>query len=231
MKFIKENISAISNGLAILTAIMLSVSIYMIFVYAPLEKVMGWPQKIFYFHVPIAIACYIGFFITFVGSVGYLWTKNMAWDRFAVSGAEVGVVFATLMLITGMIWGKPIWGAYWTWDPRLTTSFILWLIFVGYLILRTRVDDDIMRAKYAAVMGIVGYADVPLVHWSVKLWSRGIHPVLEKTSTDSGMHPDMFTAFKVSFVAILLLFLLIFIQRVRVEFLSAEVDHLKSAHR
>ncbi len=230
MKFIRENISAISSVLSILTAILMALSVYMVFSYAPLERVMGWPQKIFYFHVPIAIACYIGFFVTFAGSIGYLWTKNIAWDRFAVAGAEVGIVFATLMLLTGMIWGKPIWGAYWTWDPRLTTSFILWLIFVGYLILRTRVDDEIMRAKYAAVMGIVGYADVPLVHWSVKLWSRGIHPVLEKTSRDSGMHPDMFTAFQVCLVSILLLFMLIFIQRVRYEFLKAEVDHLKSAH-
>ncbi|VAX19826.1 Cytochrome c-type biogenesis protein CcmC, putative heme lyase for CcmE [hydrothermal vent metagenome] len=230
MKFIRENIAAISSVLAVLTAVMMALSVYMVFSYAPLERVMGWPQKIFYFHVPIAIACYIGFFVTFAGSIGYLWTKNIAWDRFAVAGAEVGIVFATLMLLTGMIWGKPIWGAYWTWDPRLTTSFILWLIFVGYLILRTRVDDEIMRAKYAAVMGIVGYADVPLVHWSVKLWSRGIHPVLEKTSHDSGMHPDMFTAFQVCLISILLLFVLIFIQRVRYEFLKAEVDYLKSAH-
>jgi len=146
-----------------MTAVMMTLSIYMVFAYAPMEKIMGWPQKIFYFHVPIAISCYVGFFITFVGSIGYLWTKDLRWDRIAVSGADLGVMLATLMLLTGMMWGRPIWGAYWTWDPRLTTSFILWLIFVGYLILRTRVEDEVTRAKYAAVMGIIGYADVPLV--------------------------------------------------------------------
>ncbi len=230
MNFIRNNINVISSALVLVTAVMTLLSIYMIFMFAPMEKVMGAPQKIFYFHVPIAISCYIGFFITFAGSVGYMWTKNLAWDRFAVAGAEVGVVFASLMIVTGMLWGKPIWGAYWTWDPRLTTAFILWLIFAGYLILRTRVDDEVMRAKYAAVVGIIGYADVPLVHWSVKLWSRGIHPVIEKTSSDPGMHPDMFVTFKICFVTISLLFILMFIQRVRYEFLKADVEILKSSN-
>lgn len=228
MNFIKKNIGVISDALTALAAISMAVSIYLVFVHAPLEKVMGWPQKIFFFHVPIAIACYVGFFITFAGSIAYLWTKDLKWDRIAVSGADTGVMFATLVLITGMLWGKPIWGAYWTWDPRLTTSFILWLIFVGYLILRSRVEDEVMRAKYAAVMGIIGYADVPLVHWSVKLWSRGIHPVLEKKPGDPGMHPDMFTALQACFVTFFLLFLLVMIHRVRYELLKGEVGQIKS---
>lgn len=228
MKFVRENIDGITNALAGLTAVMMLVSIYMAFVYAPEEAVMGPPQRIFYFHVPIAIACYAGFFVTFVCSIGYLYTKNLLWDRIAVSAAETGVMFATLMLATGMMWGKPIWGAYWTWDPRLTTSFILWLIFAGYLILRARVDDETMRAKYAAVMGIVGYADVPLVHWSVKLWSRGIHPVLEKTARDPGMHPDMYTALRVCIVTFFLLFVLVLIQRARYEILKADIHRLKT---
>ena len=229
MNALRANLPIIADALAALTAVMMAVSIYLVFGFAPMEEVMGWPQKIFYFHVPIAITCYVGFFFCFIGSIGYLWTKNFMWDRIAVAGAETGVLLSILMLATGMLWGKPIWGAYWTWDPRLTTSFVLWLIFAGYLILRGRVEDPVMRAKYAAVMGIVGYADVPLVHYSVKLWSRGIHPVLEKSGGDSGMHPDMFTAFKVCLVTFFLLFLLVFIQRVRVEFLTGEVERLKSS--
>ncbi len=229
MNFIKNNINVIALGLTALGAVLMSVSIYMTFEFAPYEKVMGAPQKIFYFHVPVAIACYLGFFVTFVGSIGYLWTKDLVWDRFAVAGAEIGILFATLMLITGMLWGKPIWGAYWTWDPRLTTSFVLWLIFVGYLILRTRVEDEVLRAKYAAVMGIVGYADVPLVHWSVKLWSRGIHPVIEKTADDPGMHPDMYTAFKYCLITFFILFAIMLVQRVRYGLLKSEVEHIKRA--
>lgn len=152
-------------------------------------------------------------------------------DHLAVAGAEVGLLCATLTLITGMLWGRPIWGAYWTWDPRLTTTFILWLIYAAYLILRSQVEDETLRAKYAAVMGIVGFADVPLVHFSVKLWSRGIHPVIERGPGDPGMHPDMFTAFKVSLAAMAVLFAVVFILRARVEFLRAEVERLKSARR
>lgn len=228
MNFIKSKISQVANGLTALVAVLMVVSLYLVFGYAPVEKFMGEPQKIFYFHVPLAIICYAGFFITFVSSILYLWKKDLKWDRFAVAGAEVGVLLITLVLITGMLWGKPIWGAYWTWDPRLTTSFILWLIYVGYLLLRTRVEDEVMRAKYSAVMGIVGFADVPLVHFSVKFWSRGLHPVLERTAGDPGMTPEMFTTFKVCFVTIFLLFALVFIQRVRYEFLKAEVARIKS---
>lgn len=215
--------SLIAKILAPLTAIMMLVSVYMVFFYAPKEAVMGWPQKIFYFHVPIAVFCYVGFFITFAGSIGYLWTKNLAWDRWAITGAEIGVLFATLMLVTGMLWGRPIWGAYWSWDPRLTTSLVLWLIFAGYLILRGQVAEETLRAKYAAVIGIVGYADVPLVHWSVKLWSRGIHPPKPE------LHPDMATALMVCFATFALLFAVVFIQRLRYENIKAAVNQLKSA--
>lgn len=230
MNFIKNNISLITNALAGVTAVMMAVSVWLVFNYAPMEEVMGWPQKIFYFHVPIAIMCYVGFFLTFAGSIGFLWKKDFKWDRVAVAGAETGVLLTILMLATGMFWGKPIWGAYWTWDPRLTTSLILLIIFAGYLILRSRVEDETLRAKYAAVVGIVGYADVPLVHYSVKLWSRGIHPVLDKSSGDSGMHPDMLTAFQVCLVTFFLLFILVFIQRLRLETLIDEVERLKT-HR
>jgi len=228
MGYIRKNIDTITTALTALTALFMAVSLYMVFIHAPMEQFMKWPQKIFYFHVPIAIMCYAGFFITFVCSIGYLWSGALKWDSFAVSGAEVGLLFANMMLVTGMLWGRPIWGAYWTWDPRLTTSFIMWLIFAGYLILRSQVDDEVTRAKYAAVMGIIGFADVPLVHYSVKLWSRGIHPVIDRSGGDAGMHPDMLMAFKVSFVAILLLFVLVFIQRVRYEFLRRRVETIKS---
>ncbi len=214
-----------ANILTPIAGIAMMAAIYMVFEYAPIEKVMGMPQKIFYFHVPIAICAYVGFFITFICSIVYLFTKKLLFDRLAVVGAEVGLLFASLMLITGMIWGKPIWGAWWTWDPRLTTSLVLWLIFAGYMILRSRVEEETLRAKYSAVIGIIGYVDVPIVHYSIKLWSRGIHP------PKPVLHPMMADTIKVSLVAIFLLFLLIFLNRTRLEFLKAEVDGLDADRR
>lgn len=231
MERLRSLAASATPALAALGAVAVAAAVWLVFSFAPMEKVMGMPQKIFYFHVPLAILSYVGFFITFVGSVAYLWKGSREMDHLAVAGAEAGLLCATLTLITGMLWGRPIWGAYWTWDPRLTTTFILWLIYAAYLILRSQVEDETLRAKYAAVMGIVGFADVPLVHFSVKLWSRGIHPVIERGPGDPGMHPDMFTAFKVSLAAMAVLFAVVFILRVRLEFLRAEVERLKSARR
>ncbi|MDH4183875.1 MAG: cytochrome c biogenesis protein, partial [Nitrospinota bacterium] len=173
IELIKKNLDLAIKLLMAAVALAAPVSMYMIFAYAPLEVSMGAPQKIFYYHVPIAILCYVGFFICFAASAAYLYSGQEDYDVFALTGAEVGTLFITLVLITGMLWGRPSWGAYWTWDPRLTTSLVLWLIYAGYLMLRSQVDDPTMRAKYAAVMGIVGFVDVPIVHFSVQLWTRG----------------------------------------------------------
>jgi heme exporter protein C len=221
----QNRLALIATILAPIAGIAMMAAIYMVFEYAPIEKVMGMPQKIFYFHVPIAICAYVGFFITFICSIVYLFTKKLWYDKLAMVGAEVGLLFASLMLITGMIWGKPIWGAWWTWDPRLTTSLVLWLIFAGYMILRSRVEEETLRAKYSAVIGIVGYVDVPIVHYSIKLWSRGIHP------PKPDLHPMMADTIKVSLVAVFLLFLLILLNRARLEFLKAEVDALDTDRR
>jgi len=221
VKVFWDNINVLTPILTLVAAVFISVALYAAFFIAPQEAVMGLPQKIFYFHVPIATLCYLGFFVTFVGSLGYLWSKKPIYDIWAQSGAEIGVMLATLTLITGMLWGRPIWGVYWTWDPRLTTSLVLWLTFVGYLILRSRVDDPILRAKYAAVIGVVGYVNVPLVHYSIKLWARGIHPPKPE------LHPDMAKALMVCFVAHFLLFCLIFILRIRTGLLEAKVLELK----
>ncbi len=225
MKLLRDNAQLLLLLACAGGTILAPLGAYMAFVYAPEESIMGAPQRIFYWHVPVAVLCYVGFFITFVGSIGYLWTKNLDWDRWAVAGAEVGVVLATLMMLTGMLWARPIWGAWWTWDPRLTTSLVLLLIFAGYLILRSQIEDETMRAKFAAVMGIVGYADVPLVHYSIKLWSRGIHPPKPE------LHPDMKTALMFSFAAVACIFVVTLLLRIRLEFAAASLSRLKGAGR
>src|SRR5713226_6310355 len=145
-------------------------ALYLAFVYAPTEAVQGDVQRIFYFHVPIAWVMEVSFFVVFVCSALFLWKRDERWDIYARCSAELGVVFTTLVLITGSLWGRPIWGTWWAWDPRMTTTLILWAIYVVYLMLRSYSADRARGARYAAVLGIIGFVDVPIIHLSVVLW-------------------------------------------------------------
>ena len=146
-----------------------------IFFVAPVEATMGLPQKVFYLHLPCALSAFLGFFICFVASIRYLVARDLRHDHLAASAAEVGVVFTTLVLVTGSIWAHAAWGVMWTWDVRLTTTAVLWCIYLGYLVLRGNVDDPDRRARFSAVVGIVGFVDVPLVYMSIRWWQT-MHP-------------------------------------------------------
>jgi len=159
----------------VLTLVSMAVLMYMALVWAPEDSVQGAPQRIFYIHVPSAWIAFLAFFVVFVCSIAVLVTGDRKWDDRAVSSAEVGVVFTTAVLISGPLWAKPIWGVYWSWDPRLTSSFILWLIYLSYLALRSYVPDPARRARFSAVLGIVGFVDVPIIYFSVRWW-RALHP-------------------------------------------------------
>lgn len=178
-----------------------------IFLYVPTDRVQGVVQRIFYFHVPLAIVTFVAFGITAVGSAFYLWRNDPKWDQRAHASAELGVLFCTLVLITGPIWAKPIWGTWWTWDARLTTTLILWLIYVAYLMLRNLTSDPEQGARYAAILGIVGALDIPIINRSVYWW-RTIHPaVLVTREGGTGLtDPRMQLTLLVAFVALLLLF-------------------------
>ena len=143
--------------------------------YAPTERVQGDAQRIFYVHVPLAWVAYLAFFVVFVASVAYLRTRRERWDVLALASAEVGLLFTTLVLVTGSLWARPIWGTWWSWDARLTTTLVLWLLYAGYRMVRAYAGDAARGARYAAVLGIVGFLDVPLVHQSV-VWWRTLHP-------------------------------------------------------
>ncbi len=149
--------------------------LYLIFMVAPTDAVLGHIQRVFYFHVPIAIMSFLAFFIVFLASIIYLVRRDVKWDRLAHASAEVGVVFVSLALLTGVIWARPIWNTWWTWEPRLTTTLILWLIYVAYLMTRAYAPNRAKAAIYSAVVGIVGFVDVPIVYYSV-IWWRSIHP-------------------------------------------------------
>ena len=166
---------SLKTALAAITGVMMLVNLYLIFMVAPTDSVLGHVQRVFYFHVPIAIMSFLAFFVVFIGSLMYLIKRTPEWDAVAHASAEVGVVFVTLALLTGIIWAKPVWNTWWTWEPRLTTTMILWLIYVAYLMVRSYAPSQSKGAIYAAVVGIIGFIDVPIVYYSV-VWWRSIHP-------------------------------------------------------
>lgn len=188
-------------------------SLYLIFRWVPTEKNLGVSQRIFYFHVPLAWAGFLAFFFVMVGSVGYLWKRTDGWDHMAYSAVEIGVLFTTLMLITGILWAKPVWEVWWTWDPRLTTSLILWLIYVAYLMLRAYSPRGEQGARYAAVLGIAGFFDVPIVYLSIHWW-RTVHPeAVVGPAATSNLYSAMFITLMISVVTFTLLFICLLLER------------------
>ncbi len=153
--------NAWQTGLGVVTLAAMVVAVYMALVGAPTEAEQGMVQRIFYFHVPCAMVTFASFGLVAIAGALYLWLGSQIWDDLGYAAVEVGMVFCTLVLITGSIWAKPIWGAWWTWDSRLTTTFILWLIYGGYLLLRAFGGDTPQVARFAAVVGIIGALDVP----------------------------------------------------------------------
>ena len=203
-----------SGVLLVVTGILMVVNLYLIFQVAPTDAVLGDVQRVFYFHVPIAIVSFIAFFVVFVASIGYLVTRKSRWDSVAHAAAEGGVVFVSLALLTGIIWARPVWGVWWTWEPRLTTTLILWLIYVAYLMLRSYVPNKSQGALYAAGLGIIGFVDVPIVYYSVQWW-RSIHPsaVVGPLADSGALEPIMQWVLFYSLAVFLLLFLYLLLER------------------
>ena len=193
--------------------ILMPLALYLAFIFAPVEKTMGVVQKIFYFHVPGAWVAALAFLIVFVSSILFLRTGDFKYDLTARASAEIGVVFCTLTLLTGPIWGQFAWGTWWDWgEPKLVIFLVLWLMYLGYLLLHRSIQESFKRARYAAVYGIVAFLDVPIVFLSV-LWYRTVHPpliVVEK----GGLDAKMKLAFFCSLFAFTFLYI-IFFQQVR----------------
>lgn len=181
--------------------------------------------RIFYFHVSMAFIAYVAFFVVFVASILYLWRRQRRWDRLARSSAELGVVFTSLVLLTGSLWAKPIWGTWWTWDARLTTTLILWFIYVTYLMVRAYAGEEERASRYAAILGIVGFADVPLIHFSVTLW-RTLHPPnLAQLGGDLELPGAMLFVLLYSLAVMALLYVYLLYQRL---WLAETTDELRS---
>ena len=200
--------------LTILTGMLLISTLLMVFFYAPIEAEMGIVQKIFYFHVPSAYAMYLGWGTCTLGSIIYMIKRTEKWDMVAQSGAELALLFATLVMITGPLWGRKSWGAYWTWDPRLTSSLLLTLIIVSYVLLRTLSSGEIER-RFAAVLSILGACVVPIIHISVTRW-RGQHPTVIG-SKGGGLAPEMKLTFFMGLISFTALFAVLLWRRYGLE--------------
>lgn len=206
--------------LGVAAALVLVTGLYVGLVRAPADVVQGEVQRIMYLHVPTVLVAYLAFSVVFAGSIAYLFTRREGWDILAHASAEIGVLFTALTIAAGAIWGKPTWGAWWTWDARLTTTAILLLIYLGYLMLRAAVEDQARGARYAAVIGILGFVDIPIIHKSVEWW-RTLH---QPSSLARGaLDPVFYPPLVLNLAAFALLYAFLLAQRVELGRLEAEL--------
>jgi len=210
-----------------LTLAFLVSALYMIFLYAPQELTMGEVQRIFYLHVSSAWTAFVAYFLIFLGSLGYLLRRSRYADDLAVASAEVGFVFCSCVLVTGPLWAKPVWGIWWTWDARLTATFVLWLLFISYLMLRSYVINPGQASTLGAVVGVVGFADVILDYMAIRWW-RTQHPQpVIAGGEGSGLDPRMWAALLVTWGALLLLFSYLVRQRLWITQARREISQLR----
>ena len=213
-------------GLGFVAILLVIASAYASFYIAPEERTMGLIQRIFYFHVACAWAGFTAFFLCFIGNLLYVWKRQQKYDWLGVSGAEVGLAFTTVVLITGPIWAHPVWGIWWTWDARLTSTFVLWLLYVSYLLLRTLVEEPDRRALLSSLFGIFAFIDVPLVFGAIRWW-RTQHPQpVIMGGQGSGLDPTMKAVFFFSAFAMHVLMAFLIAERYSLEKLQTETDFL-----
>ena len=197
-----------------------------ILLYAPTESVMGDTQRIFYFHVPAAVNTFISFFIVFIGSIQFLRTRKSYWDKLALSAAQVGILFCLIVLITGPLWAKPVWGVFWRWEPRLTTVLIMFSNYTAYLMLRRFENNSDRILRIASVIGIIAFLNVPLVYFAVDLWAadQQLHP---QRGVD--IDPKMRLTLYVSFIAHFCLLTYLIPQRLHLHQIQETVLQLKNS--
>ena len=203
--------SNIYLGFISLSVVSMLVSLYMALLWAPTEITLGDSQRIFYIHIPLAWLGMLSVIILAIFSIAYLITRNIKWDNLAYSTAELGFILITLVLVTGMIWSKAEWTVWWTWDPKLTTTVILWFIYLAYIMLRKYGPSDLRGASYGAVLGIIGAIDVPMIYMAANWWSSA-HPELNigpLSDQSSSVNSEMMMTLLVSLIAYTMLYIII----------------------
>jgi heme exporter protein C len=205
----EEKVRKLGTTTGIIALVLLALGLYLGLVWAPAELVMGDVYRIMYIHFPSWVGTAAGYLIAFTASIAYLKTRNAGFDYVAVAGAEIGLMFNVTGLITGALWGRPTWGVYWTWDPRLTTTAIMAITFAGYLVLRAFLEDPEARARVSSLVAIVGFVNVPIVYFSVRWW-RTLHQVQSSPET---VDSPIVWALRTMMVAFFLLFIFLLTRR------------------
>ena len=217
----------VRDGLFIASAGLMALVLYLVFFWVPTEQNLGVSQRIFYFHVPLGWLGMVSIVVVAVGSAMHLITGSQKWDSLAYAAAELGVIFASLILVTGAIWAKPVWGVWWTWDAKLTTTLILWFIYVAYLMVRAYGPKGSQGARYGAVVALIGAIDAPIIYMAT-VWWRSAHPELNigPLAESGGLESRMYTTFLISLVAFTVLYVYLLIERYALQRTEASVDEI-----
>ncbi|MBM3932966.1 MAG: cytochrome C assembly protein [SAR202 cluster bacterium] len=219
--------SPVRDGLFIASAVCMAVLLYLVFFVVPTDANLGVSQRILYFHAPVAILSMVSIVVVAVASGAHLITRSAKWDSFAYASAEIGIILASLTIIVGAIWAKPVWGVWWTWDAKLTLTLVMWFIYASYLMLRAYGPKGSQGARYGAVLALIGALDAPIIYFAAELW-RTAHPELVVgPAADSGaMDPTMRTALLVGFLAFTVLYVYMLIERYALKRTEAGIDDL-----
>lgn len=218
--------SGLVNVLGIVALAMLLVGSFVGLFVVPADSMQGDIQRLMYVHVPAAWLAFLSFFVVFLMSVLYLIQRDLRWDRVAQSSAEIGVVFTALTLALGSMWGKPTWGVWWAWDARLTATAIMLAIYVGYLAIRSFAEDPDKRARWAAIVGIIGFANVPIVYLSV-IWWRTLH---QPPSSPRSVSPEILWTLMFNLAAFTLVYIYLMMRRIRLAKLEGELEQRMAYH-
>lgn len=209
---------------------MVLVALYLAFIYTPIEAVMGPVQKIFYFHVASAWVAFFAFFIVAVFSILFLIKRNRMFDVYAGISAEIGVVYTAIVLTTGPIWGRSSWNAWWSWEPRLTTTLILFFMYIAYIMIRKMDGPWEKKARLASVFGIISFINVPIVFMSIRWWNTKLHPVVfgeGANESGGGVEPSMLFALIFSVFTMTVLYIVLMQKGINIEKLKIQADQLK----
>ena len=224
---IRQGSGLVRDGLLLTSAVLMALTLYLVFMWVPTEANLGVSQRIFYLHVPLAWLGMISIVVVAVGSAAHLITRKEKWDSFAYATAELGALFLTLLLVTGIIWNRPVWGVWWTWDARLTTTLVLWFIYVGYLMVRAYGPKGSQGARYGAVVALIGAIDTPIIYMAT-VWWRTVHPDMNigPLAESGGLDSRMQLTLLVSIIAFTVLYVYILMERYSMRRAEAAVDEL-----
>ena len=214
--------SYLRDGLLIVSAALMAVTLYMVFMWVPTEQNLGVSQRIFYFHVPLGWIGMLSIVVVAVASLMHLITGKEKWDSLAYATAELGVIFATLILVTGAIWARPVWGVWWTWDAKLTTTLVLWFIYVGYLMIRAYGPSGTQGKRYASVIALIGAIDSPIIYKATDWW-RTAHP---ERNVPSGLASEMLLTLLVAMVTFTVLYGYLLVERYSLRKSESDLDEL-----